>query len=441
MTNADDFCQFARLGQTVKIQKCLQSHSVDVNALNLYGESALSTATCHNQILCVEYLLASKADPKLRLTAGHTAIHIACRLGNVPILHMLLSIKKENNTEEEQQREDKHVYECLKMKDFSNRTPIHWAATQESVSKRQKMFAYLDKRMPGVLDSRYNLNWFNSWAATHPWVIDQSTTYVPIGSAPKLTSPNRTYQQDESSDMNSLDITPKVSINNYERTPRAPLTTAPINSTNKSAIRQRVPTEQPPAVLPSTPISSCKVTVTSIYHIPKSDQQPTSKLSEHHEPPVNDQLLSPLANRCTYRAHRVRIEPKIDFPPPPSDLDDIENKIHDYEDTNTPLSSKRPSHNLLSNIFPSGATTPSTDQSSQQSTKHIASSFGFDTSIEPRHLADTTMHSTTDTYAQNDELESVSSNDDESQSNKIDYVCKSTSTIDLASPGAHTYYA
>ena len=114
-----------------------------------------------------------------RLTAGHTAIHIACRLGNVPILHMLLSIKKENNnnnTEEEQQREDRHVYECLKMKDYSNRTPIHWAATQESVSKRQKMFAYLDKRMPGVLDSRYNLNWFSSWAATHPWVIDQNTT-------------------------------------------------------------------------------------------------------------------------------------------------------------------------------------------------------------------------------------------------------------------------
>lgn len=27
MANADDFCQFAKLGQTVKIQKCLQSRS------------------------------------------------------------------------------------------------------------------------------------------------------------------------------------------------------------------------------------------------------------------------------------------------------------------------------------------------------------------------------------------------------------------------------
>jgi len=38
---------------------------VNVNALNLYGESALSTATYYNQILCVEFLLANKADPKL----------------------------------------------------------------------------------------------------------------------------------------------------------------------------------------------------------------------------------------------------------------------------------------------------------------------------------------------------------------------------------------
>ncbi|CAF1015907.1 unnamed protein product [Rotaria sordida] len=100
--------------------------SVDVNALNLYGESALSTATYYNQVLCVEYLLANKADPKLRLPAGHTAIHIAYRLGNVPILHMLLSIRKEENIniEEHQQQEDKHIYECLKMKDNSNLTPI-----------------------------------------------------------------------------------------------------------------------------------------------------------------------------------------------------------------------------------------------------------------------------------------------------------------------------
>lgn len=38
---------------------------LDINTLNLYGESALSMATYYNQILCVEYLLAHQADPKL----------------------------------------------------------------------------------------------------------------------------------------------------------------------------------------------------------------------------------------------------------------------------------------------------------------------------------------------------------------------------------------
>jgi hypothetical protein len=102
---------------------------------------------------------------------------------------------------------------------------------------------------------------------------------------------------------------------------------------------------------------------------------------------------------------------------------------------NTPLSSKRPSHNLLSNIIPS-VTTPSSDQSSQQSNKHITSSFGFDTSIEPRRMVDT--------YTQNeDESVSSSSDDDDNdyECNQLDYLCKSTSTLGIASPSAHTYYA
>ena len=112
---------------------------------------------------------------------------------------------------------------------------------------------------------------------------------------------------------------------------------------------------------------------------------------------------------------------------------------------NTPLSSKRTSHNLLSNIIPS-VTTPSTDKSSQQSLKQITSSFGFDTPIEPHHMPDTTIHSNTDTYAQNDEqneLESVSSNDEDNdyESNQIDYLCKSTSTLGIPSPATHIYYA
>jgi hypothetical protein len=102
-------------------------------------------------------------------------------LANVPILQLLLSIKKVEDEDEKQfqERQDKHIYDCLRIHDHANLTPIHWAATQESVSKRQKMFAYLDKQMPGVLDSRYNTNWFHSWAKTHPWVIEQKSTNNP----------------------------------------------------------------------------------------------------------------------------------------------------------------------------------------------------------------------------------------------------------------------
>ena len=52
---------------------------------------------------------------------------------------------------------------------------------------------------------------------------------LPIESLPKLPNSNRTYRQDESSEITSLDMTPKVSTNNYGRTPRAPLITTTNN--------------------------------------------------------------------------------------------------------------------------------------------------------------------------------------------------------------------
>lgn len=139
---------------------------------------------------------------------------------------MLLEIKSEEN---DPHLDDRHLYQCLKIKDNSNLTPIHWAATQESVSKRQKIFAYLDQRMPGVLDSRYDPSWFHSWAKTHPWVIEEKV----------ITSPkpiDQSSRQEDSSEIISLDITPKTSNNDYERTPRAPLT----STTNQSKPRVQV---------------------------------------------------------------------------------------------------------------------------------------------------------------------------------------------------------
>lgn len=101
----------------------------------------------------------------------------------------------------------------------------------------------------------------------------------------------------------------------------------------------------------------------------------------------------------------------------------------------TSFSSKRPSHNLLSNIVPSVAT-PSTDQSSQQSTKHIASSFGFDTSHDPVIYSNTSAPD-----AESTEQESISSESNDYGSHRMDYICKSTSTLGMTSPDAQTFYS
>ena len=156
---------------------------------------------------------------------------------------MLLSIKKEERIDDEQQqlqREEKHLYSCLRIKDNADLTPIHWAATQESVSKRQKLFAYLDRRMPGVLDSRYNLNWFESWAKIHPWVIEQKSSSI-LKNHEKL---DQSQTQDEPSEITSLDLTPKGSNNNYQRTPRAPPLSTTTNQYNNTFERKMLPSSR-----------------------------------------------------------------------------------------------------------------------------------------------------------------------------------------------------
>jgi hypothetical protein len=88
----------------------------------------------------------------------------------------------------------------------------------------------------------------------------------------------------------------------------------------------------------------------------------------------------------------------------------------------TPISSKRPSHNLLSNIVPS-TTTSSSDQSSRQSTKPFAS-FGFDTSID---------------LGNKNDIESLYEDENHDyESNQFDYLCNSASTFGISSPGAYT---
>jgi hypothetical protein len=139
--------------------------------------------------------------------------------------------------------------------------------------------------------------------------------------------------------------------------------------------------------------------------------------------------FSPLSARSTYRAERAHVIPTFNFPLSPTHIDNKFHKGHDYDDMITPISSKRPSHNLLSNIVPSTSTS-SSEQSSRQSTKPFAS-FGFDTSMDLRNHNDMTN---LETYTHHDN-ESI----DEDESNQFDYLCNSTSTLGISSPGANPY--
>jgi len=146
--------------------------------------------------------------------------------------------------------------------------------------------------------------------------------------------------------------------------------------------------------------------------------------------------LSPLSARSTYRAERAHVIPTFNFPPSSTNIENNNNQRNDYEDMITPISSKRPSHNLLSNIAPS-TTTSSSDQSSRQSTKPFAS-FGFDTSIDPRNNNDTITVSTIETYPKNNTESFFEDENHDYESNQFDYLCNSASTLGISSPGAYT---
>jgi hypothetical protein len=148
--------------------------------------------------------------------------------------------------------------------------------------------------------------------------------------------------------------------------------------------------------------------------------------------------LSPRSNHATYRAERAHVIPPDHLPPSPIDIELKDRKSHDSDDMLTPISCKRPSHNLLSNIVPS-TSTPSTEQSSRHSSKPFAS-FGFDTSVNTRTMGELILSLS----AQNP-TESLYDDDDDDddlpyESNRLDYLCESTtSSLGICSPGASAY--
>lgn len=137
----------------------------------------------------------------------------------------------------------------------------------------------------------------------------------------------------------------------------------------------------------------------------------------------------------TYRAERARVIPSGHLPPSPIDLDEKDQKTPDHEEVFSPSSSKRPSHNLLSNIVPTSST-PSTEASSRHSSKPFAASFGFDTSMNVRTVSEETPSTPnanpTDSLDEEDEEEGQT----HYQSNPFDYICQTASTFGIPSPGS-----
>ncbi|CAF1146358.1 unnamed protein product [Didymodactylos carnosus] len=134
----EDVCIHARYGQSAKIRKAIKQ-GIDINTLNIFGESPLACALLHKQMICVEFLLANGADPNLRLAGGYTAVHIACRLGKLSVLKLL--IQKQGD---------------LFLRDDAGLTPIsYWAYSQYSINRRQKTLAYIDYLYPSALNELY----------------------------------------------------------------------------------------------------------------------------------------------------------------------------------------------------------------------------------------------------------------------------------------------
>ena len=183
-----------------------------------------------------------------------------------------------------------------------------------------------------------------------------------------------------------------------------------------------------------------------IIHPHPSGNGLSSSLSSSSQKTPYSQRLSSMISKLslnsptpsTYRAQRAHVIPTGHLPPSPIDLDDKDHQTPDHEEIFSPTSSKRPSHNLLSNIVPANST-PSTEASSRQSSKPFAS-FGFDTSLNMRTVGEGTP--STPNANPTESLEDDDDDEDQIQyqnNNSVDYICQTASTFGVSSPGSFHY--
>ena len=109
----DAYCvQLAAVSGDVRIAELLLKHRADVDARDLYGGSALHTASHLDNQAVVEVLLDHKADVNAYDNEGWTPLHLAAEAGHSSMVKYLISRHANVNAQSKY-----------------GRTPLHWACT------------------------------------------------------------------------------------------------------------------------------------------------------------------------------------------------------------------------------------------------------------------------------------------------------------------------
>ena len=104
--------QLAAVTGDVRIAELLLKHRADVDARDLYGGSALHTASHLDNQAVVEVLLDHKADVNAYDNEGWTPLHLAAEAGHSSMVKYLISRHANVNAQSKY-----------------GRTPLHWACT------------------------------------------------------------------------------------------------------------------------------------------------------------------------------------------------------------------------------------------------------------------------------------------------------------------------
>ncbi|XP_042862419.1 ankyrin-1-like [Penaeus japonicus] len=112
-------CDAAEEPSLKELVMLLIEKGVDVNSINMKGESPLFLASRLHCPKVVELLLSSEADPTLVTRRGQSVVHAACHSGCASSLNLLLNTKR--------------VDHLVTQADNENKEPFHYAVRRSSI--------------------------------------------------------------------------------------------------------------------------------------------------------------------------------------------------------------------------------------------------------------------------------------------------------------------